>query len=212
MPDWAGSKADAPTKPHKSSRLRNEVLAESIDDERAGDGSRIEVPDSDIVIPETQPDNGEINAEEFGDGLGPGGNASSHLLSPKTHAVVSRNRVTRSRETPAAPPNVQYFSRPSKVGELEPHLNFHFTPAGKIVSKQTPKVKPAPIPLAVFTTVAPTAQEPVTVPDKRKYYVRPGFFAGLLTSPMQITLQMRTGRVILKQRPTSSYPRYRRKR
>ena len=179
MSEWAGPKGKPPTRPHKSSRLRNEVLVESTDDERTEHNSHIQVPGSDVVIPETQLQHGKVDTGEFGDDLRPGDSGSDHPMSPNSLALLSRNHVAKSHEAPGVPLNVQFLSRPSRNEPLPPPSNFFFKPARKATSTQIPQLNAAPVLNSNVSAVVFTAPEPVAAANERRYYVLPELLPSL---------------------------------
>ena len=158
MSEWRGSKGKPPTKPHNPSRLRNEVLADSVSDERAGEQSRVQVPDSDVIIPETQPDNGDVDATDWPD----------EPMSPKSYAVLSRNQIFKRGETLATSLDVQLLSRPSQDEPSAPPSNFFFKPARTVLSRSDPKSRSAPTSDVAASAVVPTSSELADVATERK--------------------------------------------
>ncbi|KAF2680868.1 hypothetical protein K458DRAFT_88845 [Lentithecium fluviatile CBS 122367] len=162
MSERPGSRGKPRTRPHHPSGLRNEVRVESTDDESANHGSRIEVPGGDIVIPDMQLENFRDD-----DDLGHGDGGSYHPMSPGSRALISRNRISRSRKGPDALLEVKFLSRPdqlSRHGDSPPPF-FLFKPAPKASSMPTRKEEAvssqeASAPLAAATALDPAAQAP----------------------------------------------------
>jgi hypothetical protein len=77
------------------SRLRNEVRPESTDDERDRTSTVVQVPNSDTIIPETQPS----HVENFHHDDPVADNESEFSLSPNSAALLERTAVTKKTET-----------------------------------------------------------------------------------------------------------------
>jgi hypothetical protein len=81
------SRRKQPTTKYKPSRLRQEINAESTDDEGVSEALSAQVPDSQIVVPETQCEHPATNE--------PKDEAS---LSPRSAAMLERNTIKRNTE------------------------------------------------------------------------------------------------------------------
>jgi hypothetical protein len=93
MAERAGKGKQLP-KRQRPSRLRNEVRQGSTDDEREHKKHAIQVPNSDAVVPETQPDHDEY----FNDDVHGPENESEFTLSPNSLALRERTAVTKKAE------------------------------------------------------------------------------------------------------------------
>jgi hypothetical protein len=154
-----GSKGKPPTKPHYPSRLRNEVLAESVTEDEPHKESHVEVPGSDTVIPETQLDDKEYDLNDIDDDREPGDGGSDHPMSPKSHALLSRNQASMNCKVLAPLPEIQFLSRPSD-GDA-PNTSFSFKPPKKTHRTQIPEDETTS--LQDIHTTAGTAPDFITV-------------------------------------------------
>jgi hypothetical protein len=94
MAGEAGNGEQLPKKQNHS-RLRNEVRPQSTDDERDRTGTAVQVPNSDTIVPETQPSHvGDFHHDDpVAD------NESEFSLSPNSAALLERTAVTKKTET-----------------------------------------------------------------------------------------------------------------
>jgi hypothetical protein len=122
-----------PAAARKPSRLRNEVSPRSSEGETAAERITVQVPDSQVVIPETQVEYAEEHADV------------SHLpLSPKSAAVIDQLTVKKksgSDKLPAVP--IQLLSKEDLLGNSSfppaPSVGFSF--ANRATSKPSPKIE-----------------------------------------------------------------------
>ena len=82
-------------KEQNPSRLRNEVRPQSTDDERDRRSTAVQVPNSDTIVPETQPG----HAGDFHRDDPVADNESEFSLSPNSAALLERTAVTKKTET-----------------------------------------------------------------------------------------------------------------
>ena len=112
------------------SRLRHEVKADSTDDEQFLAGEQVQVPDGQVVVPETQ----------FGDNVGMDSDALTEFggMSPNSRALLERNSVSKAKEIVDASP-VQFGIQRDKfipgLRETSPGTGFTFGAAGPKKSK-----------------------------------------------------------------------------
>jgi hypothetical protein len=130
------------------SRLRHEIRQESTDDDRATDHIELQVFDSDIVIPETQPKHSP-NANDGDD----------FLLSPKSKAMLAKNAISKSKSaTGMDPMEVTLLSKEPLSGTSLEHSQrtFTFSPyttSRKSPSDEHPSKKTSPDPMDVKSAV-----------------------------------------------------------
>jgi hypothetical protein len=115
---------DMQPKQHRPSKLRNEVHQHSMDDKRAPDETYVQVPDSDILIPETQP--GMFDKEE------------PHL-SPNSQAILDKTAVPRTRTIKEPTPPVFGLSKQVLQPQQEHITQFTFAHARLAVPKAVAK-------------------------------------------------------------------------
>ncbi|PSN75104.1 hypothetical protein BS50DRAFT_32845 [Corynespora cassiicola Philippines] len=120
MSGRTGPKAKQPIKYGEigSSRLRYEIQPDLMVDEHFAGKSNIEVPGSDIIIPETQPDNGE---EEMQNRL-----LEEEPLSPNSRSLIEKNAATKESSSLAPPEPYKFLSKQSTTdsGLLTPSFSF----------------------------------------------------------------------------------------
>jgi hypothetical protein len=83
-------KGRRPTTKYKPSRLRQEVNVESTNDEGISEALSAQLPDSQIVVPETQCEHLEDSEP-----------ANEHSLSPRSAALLNRNTIKKKIESPS---------------------------------------------------------------------------------------------------------------
>jgi hypothetical protein len=115
---------DMQPKQHRQSKLRNEVHRHSTDDKRDLDETYVQVPDSDILIPETQPV--MFDKEQ------------SHL-SPNSQAILDKTAVPRTRTTKERTPPVFGLSKQLLQRHQEDIPQFTFAHARLAVPKAAAK-------------------------------------------------------------------------
>jgi len=140
-------------KHHRPSKLRNEVHREMTDDERVPDQSYVQVPDSDILVPETQ-----FEPEDD----------DQHAASPKTEAILAKNAVSKPLVVDNSIPFTYGLSKPTIQRDQEASTQFSFSHACLAVPKAAPKevMHPKPIPEPTAVDVAPQPALEVTVNGK----------------------------------------------
>jgi hypothetical protein len=140
-----------PAAARKPSRLRNEVSPRSSEGETAAESVTVQVPDSQVVIPETQVEYAEEHADV------------SHLpLSPKSAAVFDQLTVKKksgSDKPPAVP--IQMLSKANLLGNNSfpppPSVGFSFGQPISATSKSPSTIERSN---SQPSTKAPPAEEP----------------------------------------------------
>ncbi|CAN9289314.1 unnamed protein product [Alternaria alternata] len=131
-------------KEQNPSRLRNEVRPESTDDERDRRSTAIQVPNSDTIVPETQPG----HAGDFHCGDPVADNESEFSLSPNSVALLERTAVTKKTETTQCIPFFGKLLSRNPIGRNDssasaaPSPNpfaISYSQARKVSSKPPPK-------------------------------------------------------------------------
>ncbi|CAN9360182.1 unnamed protein product [Alternaria alternata] len=131
-------------KEQNPSRLRNEVRPESTDDERDPRSTAIQVPNSDTIVPETQPG----HAGDFHCGDPVADNESEFSLSPNSVALLERTAVTKKTETTQCIPFFGKLLSRNPIGRNDssasaaPSPNpfaISYSQARKVSSKPPPK-------------------------------------------------------------------------
>lgn len=149
-----GSNGKASTMPENPSSLRNEMHAEPTYDERAGKDSRVEVPNSDTVVPETQSENLQAADSSDADHTQLHDGETDYSLSPR----VSRLRHTGKSKRFDPLPEIRFLSKPDNPESIT--SNFTFLKSGAVAQSQTPQkgavlLGKKPIPVGMLTSSAP---------------------------------------------------------
>jgi hypothetical protein len=134
-------------KNHRPSKLRNEVHQDSTDDERVPDQSYVQVPDSDIRVPETQFRHEEDDQCD---------------ASPRTEAILAKNAVSKPQVVDKPIPFTYGLSKPTFQRDREASPQFMFAharlPVPKAAAKEVTHPKPIPEPAAVFVAPQPAIE------------------------------------------------------
>jgi hypothetical protein len=179
MAEMQGNGKQPPTR-RKPSGLRHELRPDSTDDERETKKHIVQVPHSDTVVPETQPDHEERfnnfsrdfdNVTYYGDDV---------PLSPNSLAVLERTAVTKKPEVLESTSftvrllSKEAFSKgESSASSTTP--TFSFGQARKDLSRSPPKEEvAAPQPIAHASLTSPPIQQPEEqVPNGNHAFHRP---------------------------------------
>ena len=139
----SNSKGKQPVRRHGPSHLRQEITADSTEDERGASKSVVQVLDSQVVVPETQYGDSSTDnlPDDFGNYRELVGRAESEQRILRDEAFVSRRQVMRTTTTAKDTAfRVNFLERPKESDEL-PGANFSpfFRAAGKLSFKTDPQ-------------------------------------------------------------------------
>ncbi|KAF2713754.1 hypothetical protein K504DRAFT_462253 [Pleomassaria siparia CBS 279.74] len=135
-------KGKQPATSCRPSRLRNEINPDSTDNDQRLEQSHIQVPDCDIVVPETQLE------PEFDSG-------EDETVSPQTKAVLAKLKITRPHKAPETVPfRINFLSRPNFHGDRPKSPEFS--------PWQAPSTAPRP---TTKSDVTVSQREPHKVPE-----------------------------------------------
>ncbi|CAI9626467.1 unnamed protein product [Alternaria burnsii] len=164
MAGQAGEGEQLPKKQNPS-RLRNEVRPQSTDDERDRTSTAIQVPNSDTIVPETQPG----HAGEFHRDDPVADNESEFSLSPNSAALLERTAVTKKTDTTGCILSFGKLLSRNPIGRNDSSASAAPSPNPFAISySQTRKVSSKPPPKEV-TTAAQSAHLGLRTPDIQKH-------------------------------------------
>ncbi|KAJ4299283.1 hypothetical protein N0V90_004527 [Kalmusia sp. IMI 367209] len=116
MSELYGQKGKHPAMSHGPSHLRNEYRAESTGDDRITKESIMQVPDSQVIVPESQYDQ---LSDTFENGRGLDAKADlEQLMNDKDAAFLERNRFTKNTTTVASFSDIKLLCKPDETAEV----------------------------------------------------------------------------------------------